>query len=492
MQKKLRTLLTASLILTTMATGLVGCGNGTTGNTDGATSNGSSNGEIQKPSSIKFATNVGLKSEDGFDDWKKEFTKKTGINLDFNYMEANEYFQNIELGFASGSAPDVFSVSNDRLAVYAAQGALYDMTDLVANSEYFKNMDPEVLESVTVNGKIYGIPLEKGGGTVTYIRQDWLDQLGLEVPTNYDEFINVLRAFKTLGDDVVPFTAPGFVSDQAEYYLREFYQDASPEFVRNEEGLWVDGMTEPNMVDALERMRDAYAEGLIDLEIVTNKTSTCRDKWYAGNVGIFTYWAGNWNASLENRVQQSVPTAKVTAMNAIEETHYIERVPAVISISSLCKNPEGVFKYFIEYAVDGGEGSTLFQHGVEGLHFEYDETGKVIALPKPSKADEIMEKAFVSPVLTTSPITTEGYAFDVDERITNSLAILEADAVKAEIVPQSRKLSKINGDLLAEKEKTVASIVMGQVSVEDGLAAYKAKAENLGIAQVIEELNATK
>lgn len=489
MQKKLRTLLTASLILTTMATGLVGCGSNTSTT---ASNNGAVEGEVQKPTSIKFATNIGLKTEDGFEDWKKEFTNKTGINLDFNYMEANEYFQNIELGFASGAAPDVFSVSNDRLAVYAAQGALYDMTDLVANSEYFKNMDQAVLESVTVNGKIYGIPLEKGGGTVTYIRQDWLDQLGLQVPTNYDEFINVLRAFKTLGNDVVPFTAPGFVSDQAEYYLREFYQDASPEFIKNEEGLWVDGMTQPSMVDALERMRSAYAEGLIDLEIVTNKTSTCRDKWYAGNVGVFTYWAGNWNVSLEKRVQQSVPTAKVTAMNAIEETHYIERVPAVISISSLCKNPESVFKYFIEYAVDGAEGSTLFQHGVEGLHFKYDETGKVIALPKPSKSDEVMEKAFVSPVLTTSPITTEGYGFDIDERITNSLSILEADGVKAEIIPQSKKLSKINADLLAEKEKTVASIVMGQVSVEDGLAAYKAKAENLGIAQVIEELNAVQ
>ena len=160
MQKKLRTLLTASLILTTMATGLVGCG--TNGNTNSA---GSSNVEGQKPSSIKFATNVGLKTEDGFDEWKNEFTNKTGINLDFNYMEANEYFQNIELGFASGTAPDVFSVSNDRLGVYAAQGALYDMTELVENSEYFKNMDQAVLDSVRVNGKIYGIPLEKGGGT---------------------------------------------------------------------------------------------------------------------------------------------------------------------------------------------------------------------------------------------------------------------------------------------------------------------------------------
>lgn len=33
---------------------------------------------------------------------------------------------------------------------------------------------------------------------------------------------------------------------------------------------------------------------------------------------------------------------------------------------------------------------------------------------------------------------------------------------------------------------------MGQVSVKDGLEAYKVKAENLGITQVIEELNTVK
>lgn len=147
--------------------------------------------------------------------------------------------------------------------------------------------------------------------------------------------------------------------------------------------------------------------------------------------------------SLENCVQQSVPTAKVTAMNAIKEIDYIERVPAVISISLLYKNPESVFKYFIEYAVDGGEGPTLFQHGVEWLHFKYDEAGRVIALPKQSKADEVMEKAFVSTVLITSPIATEGYGFNIDERITNSLGILDVDGAKTEIVLQSKRYQKL-------------------------------------------------
>ena len=502
MNKNLKAALATGLVLTTAAAALTGCGskNDTSGqsatggsttpstSTEGSAEAGTT--EVAKPDSLKFAMNIGLKTEDGFDDWKQEYINKTGINLDFNYMEGNEYYQNIELSFAGGDTADVFAVGNDKLAVYAGQGALLDITDMVENSEIISQIDPVLLESVKVGGRYYGVPYERGGGTVTYVRQDWLDELGLDVPTTYDEFIDMLRAFKTLGSNVIPFTAAGLVDNQAEFYLREFYQDASPDFVKNSEGLWVDGMTEPNMVPALERLRDAYAEGLIDVEVITNKTSTCRDKWYAGDVGVFTYWAGNWNASLERRVQENVPTAKVTAIPPIQETYYIKRVPAVLSISSLSEKPEEAFKYLIEYSMDGAEGSTLFQHGVEGLHYEYDSTGAVIALAKPSKADEVMEKAFYSPVLATVPVQTAGYAFEVDERIPTSNAILEEYGIQAEIVPVSAKLSKINADLLAEREKTVANIVMGTVSVEEGLANYATRASNLGIEEVIAELNA--
>lgn len=488
---KLKKMVSAGIAVATVTAGLTGCGTSSSNQSATADSNAaasSEGGEVTKPESIKFMTNVGLKSDDGFNEWVAEFTNKTGINLDFKYTEANEYTNKVELAFASGESADIFIVGNDKLANYAAQGALVDLTEMVNNSEIFQKVDKELMDSVTINGKIYGVPLEAGGGTVTYMRQDWLDQLGLEAPKNYEEFIATLRAFKTLGDDIIPFTAPGLVGNQAEYYLREFYQDATPEFVKVD-GKWVDGMTQPNMVDALNRLRDAYAEGLLDMEVFTNKTSTCRDKWYSGNVGTFTYWAGNWAVTLENKLQNAVEGSKVTAIEPIAEAHYIKRVPAVYSISALAENPEGMFKYFLEYAADGGEGSMLFQHGVKDLHHTVDETTKEVKhLSRPSSPDDILEKAFVSPVLTDTPV--EGYTFVEDERIVNTFEILNRTGVQAEIVPTSKTLAKNSSSVLALKESTVSSIVAGNVTVEEGLAKYQAEMANLGIDQIIEELNA--
>lgn len=439
---------------------------------------------VEKPQKIKFMTNIGMKEEDKSDEWVKEFAKLTDIELDLQNVAGKEYYQKLELSFASGDTPDVFLIGDGKLPIYAGQGALVDLTEWVENSELLKEIDPTVLDSIKIDGKIYGIPFENGGGPITYMRQDWLDQLGLKVPTNYNEFIEALRGFKTIQPDAIPFTSPG-LAGESELYLREFYQDASPSFVQKD-GKWVDGMTEANMVDALTRMRDAYAEGLIDMEVVTNTTSTCRDKWYAGKVGTFTYWAGNWNVSLEKRVQDTIPTAKVTALPAIEEADYVKRVPAVVSISKLSKNPEAVFKYFVEYMQDGAEGSILFQHGVEGTH--YTKAGDVItSLPKPSKPEEVMEKAYVSPVLTVVPV--KGRVHEVDPRINASLEILDKDGVQAQIVPVSKTLTRINSDLVALREKTLANIVMGQTTVEEGIANYTKEASNLGIDQVVAELN---
>lgn len=499
MTKKMRKVAVTMMTLTTLATSLGGCA------TKPATNNGTAEPkpqttkeetkkeekkeevqeeQVAKPDRIKFMTNVGVKEEDKAEEWNKEFTKLTGIEIDLQNVSGKEYYQKLELSFASGDTPDVFLVGDGKLPIYAGQGALVDLTEWIENSEILKAIDPVILDSIKIDNKIYGIPLENGGGPVTYVRQDWLDQLGLQVPTNYTEFIDMLRGFKSIDPTLIPFTSPG-LAGESELYLREFYQDASPSFVQKD-GKWVDGMTEESMVGALTRMREAYAEGLIDMEVVTNTTSACRDKWYAGQVGAFTYWAGNWNVSLETRVQDNVPTAKVTAIPAIAEANYIKRVPAVVSISKLSKNPEAVFKYFVEYMQDGGEGSTLFQYGVEGIH--YSQSGSAItSLPKPSKPEEVMEKAYISPVLTVSPV--KGTTHEVDERINTSLDILNKDGVQAQIIPLSDTLTRINADLTATREKTLASIVMGEVTVEEGLANYAKEVANLGIDQVIAELN---
>jgi len=299
----------------------------------------------------------------------------------------------------------------------------------------------------------------------------------------------MLRAFKKLPECKIPMTAPKLYEDGAQTYLREFYQDATPEFTKVD-GKWVDGLSQDNMKGALQRMQDAYKEGLIDTEVVTNTTSSCRDKFYAGGVGAFNYWAGSWNVMLEDRVKANVKTAQLVAIPAIKETKYNLRVPGVTSISKDSKNIEGVFKYLVQYMHDGGEGQALFQYGVEGLHWKQD-GDHITMLPKLDKPSELTDKSFITSFSALSPMKDKTKEVKLDERINTSDDLLIKNGAQQLARPVSKKLSKINGDLTKLKAKIIAQVVMGNVSPDEGLKTYTSESKNLGIDEVVKEMNAT-
>jgi putative aldouronate transport system substrate-binding protein len=482
MKKRVGVLVALGLVTMMSMTVLAGCG-GKSSSTSAASADNAA-----KPDKISWYINVGLDANQKYEDWKAEFTKKTGIQLDYTPMNNNDYKQNLELAFASKKAPDVFNLAGaDDYPRYVSQGALADLTDLVKASGLITPENKAVWESVTINGKIYGVPWEANTGTITYVRKDWLDKLGLKVPTTYDEYINMLKAFKTLPECKVPFTGAKLYEDGAVTYLKDFYQDATPEFTQVN-GKWVDGLQQDNMKAALQRLKDAYGDGLIDKEIITNTTSAARDKWYAGGIGVFNYWSGTWDVSLEDRLKANVPSAQMVAIPAIKETKYNIRVPSVTSISKDCKNVAGVFKYFVQYMHDGGEGQQLFEDGVEGIHYKQD-GDHVSLLPNPENAKELLPNVMMPAYCHLAPLKDSTKSIKYDDRVNTSDDVLKKDGVQQVPQPTSKKLAKIDQDLKKLRSKIISSIVMGTTSIDDGLATYKSEAKNLGVDDVLAEMN---
>ena len=129
---------------------------------------------------------------------------------------------------------------------------------------------PGVIDGVRLDGKLYGMPAARGNGCVTYVKKAWLDNCGLDVPTNYDEYLAMLEAFTTgdpdgngVNGDTYGVSAAGFIGTEAPYtnYLPEFYQDANSSFYKAEDGTWKDGFTEDSMKSALERMASCLQRG---------------------------------------------------------------------------------------------------------------------------------------------------------------------------------------------------------------------------------------
>ena len=234
-----------------------------------------------KPEKITMMADTIMTEENGLQQVCDEYEKQTGIKLEIEKPDHAKYYEKVTLSFASEEPADIIEMGSTYYPELANSGALWDMTDAWNNTtSNCKNIvDEDYVDALKINGHLYGFPMAAGNGPITYVRQDWLDEAGLDAPKNYEEFIEMLRAFKARGNGAIPITAAGLINSDTPYdiFLREFYQDAKPDFYKDPTtGKYVDGFAQPSMVAAITRLRDAYQEGLIDAEIVTNKTSTCR------------------------------------------------------------------------------------------------------------------------------------------------------------------------------------------------------------------------
>ena len=176
--------------------------------------------------------------------------------------------------------PDIIHYFGADLKQLGAEGGLIPLEDLV--DEYAPNIKkffedcPQAKRAATAtDGHIYYIPGSLSGIDIAalpsqgwFIRQDWLDKLGLEVPKTVDEFYEVMKAFKTQDpngnglDDEIPI----------------FRRDGSIGFLYTLFGInkgWydVDGETHYGAIEeayknAIINISKWYKDGIIDKEIL--------------------------------------------------------------------------------------------------------------------------------------------------------------------------------------------------------------------------------
>ena len=432
-----------------------------------------------------------LTEENGQKEWGDAFEALTGTEIEIIKPVHNQYSQILGATFAAGDLPDIVEIQTNDYLAYAKSGNLVPLEAYLENSDAFKAVDPALLEAYRLkDGHIYGVPTYNGGGCVTYIRKDWLDNLGLDVPTTWDEYYNVLKAF-TLNDpdgngknDTMGLTLPFQTGYEFDYYNRFIMQKAMFGF-QFKNGKWVDGFLQPEMVGALERFNKLYKEGFLDNEFFTNKTSTARSKIYEGQAGVMEYWSGTWAVRFNDSAQNSNPAAEVISIAPINDAFYINRVGPAFSITKAAKNPEAVFDVFLNTMLDKGDGQTLFTHGIEGKHYEVV-NGKYSMLPEPANPDRPFDKAYSDPTLVMNGWET---LVPLTDLITLSRTIHKANSVQLSLPQGGDTYIKRIGELLTLKQEIFAEAVIGTISPEGALAQYKAKAQNLELDTILMELN---
>lgn len=414
----------------------------------------------------------------------------TGVEIEMMIPEEFDE-EKTKLALAAGEIPDMMEVPGNLYPTLIDEGLFIDLKPMIENSKFAKAAIPQVmLDAVTrKDGKIYGMPVQHPGGCVGYLRKDWLDKLGLEIPKTYDEFVEVLRAFTFKDpdgdgkDNTYGYTT--LVNNDFDNYNRLIFQDAVVGFLPKN-GEWVDGFLEPEMEAALGRLKSLYDEGLVDPQFITaKKTSEARSKLIEGKVGVFEYWAGEWAMNLDEYTKKVNPENAIVSMPPLEGMQYKIRRPVVWSITVTAEDPQVIFDQIFDGLFDKGERQTVWTYGLEGMHW-VKEGDSAKFLPTKVDPKRIFKKARFSRELQLNDMPL---IVPLDSRVTASMANF-TNTWQEEYPPTSATYSKYWGDIMNLKKEVVLKIVTGDYGINEGLQAYKEKAEKeFKLAKILEELN---
>ena len=131
---------------------------------------------------------------------------------------------------------------------------------------------PSVLDAVTVDGKIYALPIEMETLGLFY-NADMLEEAGIAPPTTWDELYEAAKALTT--DDVYGLVLPVEETSYTLFNWWPFMWMAGADVYDEEGNVTVDS---PEMIKALEYWGSFYQEGL-------SPSSLQIGPWDIGNVG---------------------------------------------------------------------------------------------------------------------------------------------------------------------------------------------------------------
>ncbi len=251
---------------------------------------------VDEPITITIATNQSALTVVDFNDMPvvQKLEELTGIHVEWDVSAMDAYAQRKAVVFAGNDLPDgVFALTDEEVLNYSSDGLIIPLNDSI--EQYAPNLSSlldsreDIRKMLTFSdGNIYGTVSGEEqrfmvNPDVMYINQQWLDNLGLENPTTYDEWVDVLRAFKAEdangnGDpnDEIPFTAvyDGSNTSQSIFSLfGMFGMLDTPNHINVSDGEVYFSANTEEYKQALISFSELYAEGLWDPEIFTPNTS---------------------------------------------------------------------------------------------------------------------------------------------------------------------------------------------------------------------------
>lgn len=327
--------------------------------------------------------------------------ERTGVHLEFVAAGGMGDAEALTLWAAAGTLPDLIP---NAAANYPGGGEVAVADDILLDVfpylEYAPDYDyyrtrtaKDEQDSLTDSGYVVELTSffseDLGPSTGPMIRQDWLDNLNLKTPVTYDDWHEVLSAFKQEYDPAYTFLLPNTISAQNNYFASGF---GVLSYTANARGrvtdpfYQVDGtakfsLLEDGFLDYITLLNQWYSEGLISRDFVSCEADTngpdLAGYVTSGETGI---WFGDVSQMQSYDDSANDPEFHCVAITdpvqkAGDVTHFDSDRTGLTSysVAATCENPEVVMQWINYWFTD--EGILLSNYGIEGESYVLDENG---------------------------------------------------------------------------------------------------------------------
>lgn len=226
---------------------------------------------------------------------QKALNEKFNVDYKVEKVPQENFVEKLTAVVAGGETPDMIGFRPNDLTLFqkwAKQGAFLPIDDAIINKyPSLKAVPQEVWDQFKVNGKIYGIPswapIE---GNSFMIRKDWLDNLGLKVPTSYEELKQVAIAFTKNDPDK---------NGKQDTYGLAMGQNINPDFAmgpywqagtwyhKDKDGNFIPGIMSQGRKELVQFFADLNKEKAITPDFAVLNWADTNAQFYSGKAGVF-------------------------------------------------------------------------------------------------------------------------------------------------------------------------------------------------------------
>lgn len=315
-----------------------------------------------------------------------ELMARTNTKINFMWVPQENYTEKINSVLASGDIPEIIFEPN--IALMLDQGAIIPLDDLYENN--MPNVTSKLAEEdylylrQAMDGQIYHLPylLDFPPSMTWTIRKDWADAAGMDLPTNWDEWMAywiMVRDTDCNGDGDASNEIPLVVSSPGELYEMGTafgIKTNNGYFASYDDGELVPLFEHVNFRTYLEALVTLYAEDILDKEFVTRGTDykTILDKGLAGSSYYFAERCKLTTDILRETDANAkwyplAPAMDAEGNQAIKARAKVQTTGAVWTVTAEEKGTAAAIADFYNY-VFGEEGSDLLNYGIVGEHCE--------------------------------------------------------------------------------------------------------------------------